>query len=57
MEWWRVALGNKPTYAGGSRVVCGDCLRDKKLTVLNRVFGASQACAECGKTDLKEEKR
>lgn len=54
-EWFRVVVdGAKPTYQGATEIVCGECLRANKLTLLNRVFGASQTCARCGKTDKKE---
>lgn len=51
MEWFRVTSGDKPTYQGKTLIVCGECLRKYGHTLLNRVFGASQTCARCGKTD------
>lgn len=50
-QWFRVTTGGKPTYQGRTEIVCGDCLRRDKLTLLNRVFGAAQTCAHCGQTD------
>lgn len=54
IEWFRVvAYGDKPTYQGQQLIVCRQCMVTHKLTILNRVFGASQTCAKCGVTDKK----
>jgi hypothetical protein len=53
IEWFRVinpSLSSKiPTL-----VVCRDCLGKWNLTIVNRLFGASQTCDKCGTTDKKE---
>lgn len=49
IEWFRV-IGET---AGKSQIVCDECLYAGKGTyaLLNRVFGASQTCSNCGVTD------
>lgn len=54
IEWFRVVKsGMKPTYQSTQEIICGDCLRKDKPTLLNRVFGSTQTCARCGATDAK----
>ncbi len=51
LEWFRVVMDHQ------SEIVCGDCLTKHKLMILSRVFGASQDCTICGKTNWKTEGR
>jgi hypothetical protein len=47
IRWVRVL------HQGRDRILCWGCFVDQKATLLNRVFGASQTCEVCGKSDKK----
>jgi hypothetical protein len=51
IEWFRVV---SPETLRETLIVCHNCLRQHKLSLLNRVFGASQTCAKCGISDVKK---
>ena len=51
IEWFRVADDKKTVFPTATLIVCRECLTAFRYTLINRVFGASQVCAKCGKTD------